>query len=68
LLKQPLNSTAGQWDETKGNVQAEFRGSRQIERYVEPRDAALPDFATNPTAKLSDYYRFRLLNDRRFSP
>ncbi|MFZ4775067.1 MAG: Verru_Chthon cassette protein A [Terrimicrobiaceae bacterium] len=68
LIKQPPNATAGQWDETKGKVQAEYRGSRQIERYIEPRDSALPDFAATPAAKLSDIYRLRLLNDRRFSP
>ena len=68
LIKQPVNATAGQWDETKGTIQAEYRGSRQIERYIEPRDPALPDFAGTPAAKLSDFYRLRLLNNRRFSP
>ena len=68
LIKQTPKATAGQWDETKGIIQAEYRGSRQIERYIEPRDPALPDFAVNPTAKLSDFYRLRLLNNRRFSP
>jgi hypothetical protein len=40
-----------------------------VERYVDPSDPTLPDFATatTPTA-LDNYYKFRIISTRRFSP
>jgi uncharacterized protein (TIGR02600 family) len=74
-LKQPPTATAGQWDETRGIVTGEFRGSTTIERYITPKDANIPDYAaqyaTNPAANIPDlgtFYKWRTLNTRQFAP
>jgi hypothetical protein len=74
-LKQPPTATAGQWDETKGIVTGEYRGSTTVERYITPKDPAIPDYAAdyaaNPSASLPDigtYYKWRTLNTRQFAP
>ncbi|TDU67196.1 uncharacterized protein (TIGR02600 family) [Prosthecobacter fusiformis] len=56
------------WEEGKDLVIAENRGSSILERYVDPADPALPDFATTPTATLDAYYRFRVLGSTKFGP
>jgi len=59
------------WDNSKDLVQSEIRGSTTIERYVDPSDPSLPDFAELPAESsetLDSHYRFRVLNTRRFAP
>lgn len=68
LLRGNPNLPAGQWDESRGKVVAESRGSRLVERYIEPRDSTLLDFATNPGAKVSDAIRIRMRDEQRFAP
>ena len=72
LLKQPPGSNPAQWNGTYGKVTAEYRGSSLIERYVDPADPTIPDFATNttyPTAvTLNNFYHFRVINTKKFGP
>ena len=55
-------------------VVSEYRGSTIIERYVDPNDDRIPDFATSPPSTgtsggaLDRYYRFRILSMKRFAP
>jgi uncharacterized protein (TIGR02600 family) len=68
------------WDESKDPVLAESRGCTIIERYIDPNDPDLPDFATNtggnPTRfpktanrfNADSYYRFRIVSNRKFAP
>lgn len=55
-------------------VVSEYRGSTIIERYVDPNDDRIPDYATNPPSvgtsggALDRYYRFRILSMKRFAP
>jgi len=60
------------WNEDRDSVQSEYRGSAVVERYIDPNDPDLPDFATtplnDPDAVLDKYYRFRILETKRFSP
>ena len=68
-----------QWDERKGQVLGEYRGSSLIERYVDPGDTTLPDFATNSTVTLDGYpdpnnpsktlsaYNFRVVSTKKFT-
>jgi len=58
------------WDETKDQVVSEYRGSATIERYVDPNDATIPDFAqpANFSKNLAPYYRWRVLQKRQFVP
>lgn len=68
VLKKNSSTDPTQWVEGKDTVSAEFRGSSMIERYVDPSDPRLPDFATVPSSTLDSYYRFRVLSTKRFAP
>jgi uncharacterized protein (TIGR02600 family) len=71
LLKQtPSNTTYETWREGKDSVLGQHRGSQTIERYIDPQDN-LPDYATsNPSSAdpLSDFYKFRVVATRQFTP
>jgi uncharacterized protein (TIGR02600 family) len=58
----------GTWVESKDQVVSEGRGSETIERYVDPNDTAIPDFAlpANYSKNLAPYYRWRTLSARRY--
>ena len=47
-------------------ILSEARGSTLIERYVDPNDPRLPDFATDPKATLDECYKFRIQRVERF--
>jgi uncharacterized protein (TIGR02600 family) len=59
-------------DETgpKDAILSEYRGSTTIERYIDPNDPDLPNFAREfgSGANLDDYYKFRVVNTKRFAP
>lgn len=64
------------WDELRDQVVGEYRGSALLERYVDPSDPNLPDFATldlsDPddlkSSVIDQYYRFRVLENKQFQP
>ena len=60
------------WDEQHDLTLGELRGSTTLERYVDPDDTTLPDFATlaagSANSNLDAYYRFRVLGTRKFNP
>jgi hypothetical protein len=69
------NLTAGQrtqyyteWHEGRDQVLSEYRGSTTIERYIDPADPNIPDFAVNQDATMDEFYRFRVVNSKRFAP
>jgi uncharacterized protein (TIGR02600 family) len=70
LKKRKSSNPADQsvWSEDSDTVAAEYRGSAAIERYVDTGDTAIPDFATQPNATLDQFYKFRVIGVRRFSP
>jgi uncharacterized protein (TIGR02600 family) len=57
------------WDESKGAVTGEYRGSTILERYIDPSEV-LPDFLDNPSTiqPLEPYYKWRVIEQRQFSP
>ncbi|MCB1205576.1 MAG: Verru_Chthon cassette protein A [Verrucomicrobiae bacterium] len=61
------DSDYGEWRPYVDSVQAEYRGSSMVERYVDPNDDLL-DFATDLTETVDKYYQFRVTNPRRFAP
>lgn len=76
-LKKSSRTDAGTWVEGKDVVTSEYRGSQVIERYIDPADTRIPDYAsasvyssnsstTDPT--LDSFYRFHVLSSKRFSP
>jgi uncharacterized protein (TIGR02600 family) len=68
VLKKSPTTPADQWVEGRDIVASEYRGSTLIERYIDPNNASIPDFATNTSANIDDYYRFRVIQTRRFAP
>lgn len=46
----------------------EYRGATLIERYVELGDSSVPDFATNADAILDNFYKVRIVTNKKFSP
>jgi uncharacterized protein (TIGR02600 family) len=67
-LKNP-GANPAQWDENRGAVLGQFRGSTTIERYLDPSNSSLPDYGTDFSAESIDrYYRWRILANRQFAP
>jgi hypothetical protein len=67
------------FDSNVDQMVGEFRGSSIIERYIDPNDDRIPDFAAlagsgslnllNPNADTLDkFYRFRTVSEKRFAP
>ena len=69
-LKKSPAGNAGVWTEGIDKVTAELRGSRTIERYLDPNDKRIPDYASDPAATptLDSFYRWRSLYNRTFAP
>lgn len=70
-LKKVIGTDRAGWDENRDRVTGEMQGSQMIERYIDASDPNLPDFATKAGAgdpTLVNYYRFRILNNKRFTP
>lgn len=71
-LKKVNGGTATVWDEAKDKVTGEYRGSQTIERYIDPNDDEIPDYA-NPAdpdknRPISDFYKTRILQAKQFAP
>ena len=56
--------------EDANRIISESRGSSVVERYIDPADLSLVDFATtaSPTANADEAYRFRVLSTKKFIP
>ena len=69
LQKVPGTAPA-QWVEGRDKLLSEYRGSSLIERYVDPQDPSLPDFAAPNAASvaLDSFYKFRVVSTKKFSP
>jgi hypothetical protein len=75
-LKSPP-SLPSSWDETKGSVTGEYRGSTTLERFIDPTKlnaggtaSDYSDYATAtlPAANLEGYYQWRVVENRQFTP
>ena len=67
-LKKSLNTDQTTWVDGKDTVQSEYRGSSTVERYVDPADPNLPDFADpSNTDTLDSHYKFRVISETQFS-
>ena len=70
LLRKSRSTPRDQWKEGVDNVVAEYRGQSTIERYLDPTDTSIPDFAaaTHAAQAVDDFYKYRVINRRQFSP
>lgn len=70
VIKQARRDNDGDyadWRPSTDTVQAEYRGSSLVERYVDPNDE-MRDFARSGADPIDEFYRFRVVNPRRFAP
>ena len=70
-VKKMPGTLANAFDPASDQVSGEWRGSFQIERYIDPNDPALAavDFASaTPLKSLGPFYRFRVLSSSQFAP
>ena len=69
-LQKAPGGSATVWDESKDKVGAEYRGSALVERYIDPSDPNIPDFTlpANADKSMDGFYRFRILQTKRFAP
>ncbi len=77
-LKKRTNSDQSRWEEGKDTVVSEYRGSALIERYIDPEEkfpespdsstGPYVDFATDASANLAPYYKWRVVQKRQFAP
>jgi uncharacterized protein (TIGR02600 family) len=70
VLQKSQQTRADEWVEGRDQVLSEYRGSATIERYIDPSDPSLPDFtlSANADVSLDNFYRFRVMNAKRFAP
>ena len=69
-LKNPP-ANPGVWEEGKGTVTGDYRGSTTIERFINLEDPTLAstDFASSTNSKtLDDFYRWRTIQSSQFAP
>jgi hypothetical protein len=71
-LKKARSSVNTTFDPDVDAVLNDYRGSALIERRIDPSDTRIPDYgaSANPTSlpPLDDFYRFRVLEMKRFMP
>ena len=76
LARTPGRMTAAplEFDTAKGDkITGEHRGSSTLERYVDPNEPGLPDFAdaatfNDPSTDIDSYYKFRIIGSKKFTP
>ena len=72
VLRKARSSSPDQWVEGSDRVTSTYRGSSVIERFIDP-NRVLPEylgFDNNPNElpRLDNYYEYRVVNTKEFSP
>jgi hypothetical protein len=69
-LRKRSGTSPGLWEESKDTITGDYRGSTTLERYVDPSDTSIPDYAADPDASpaLDTFYRWRLRAHSQFAP
>ena len=67
-IRKGRSSQLDTFDPELDSIAAEQRGSSLVERYINPNDPDLPDFARDPEASLESEYQYREISTRRFLP
>ncbi len=73
LKKAKGGDPDGTWTESKNVVTGEYRGSTTIERFIDPNNASIPDYAATPTnipsyQPLEAFYKWRVVESSQFPP
>ena len=73
-MRKARSSDPTRFDPARDSVAGEYRGSFLIERYIDVNDEKsqrIPDYASADVMKqppLESFYRFRVLESKKFSP
>lgn len=68
-LKKLPGTPANVWTEGKDQVTGEYRGSQTIERYADPNNVSIPDYADAAVNKpISSFYKTRVISSKQFAP
>ena len=68
VLQNPPANPPATWNEDTGVVLGEQRGSATVERYIDPTETTLPDYASAPAApSLETFYRWRIVESDAFT-
>ena len=73
LSQNPADRASGTFDTSAGDsIVGEYRGSAIVERYLDPNQTTLPDFATtfpaDPTSTVDNYIHYRVVSTKAFAP
>ena len=73
LSQSVADRSSGNFDPSAGDsIVGEYRGSAILERYLDPNQTGLPDFATkfptDQTVTLDNYVHYRVVNTHAFNP
>ncbi len=70
-LKNPTSANPAQWTEGQGAILGDYRGSTTLERYIDPNDTTVPDYADPKhvdDTNLETHYKWRVVENTRFAP
>lgn len=69
-LKKRPGTNQEVWEEGKDIVTGDYRGSTTLERFINPGNTDIQDYAVNPDAEpsLDTFYRWRQRSNRQFAP
>lgn len=68
-LKMPPGKDSHIWDESRGTITGSYRGATTIERFIDPNNPDIPDYATKGGAlSLDHFYRWRAIGNTQFAP
>jgi hypothetical protein len=70
-LKKRAGSDPVVWEDGRDLITSEFRGSRTLERFINPNDRDIPDYAQSPSdipnlRTLDHFYKWRTVANRQF--
>jgi uncharacterized protein (TIGR02600 family) len=69
VLEKATSTSPGTWVESVDRVRAEYRGSTLVERYIDPNDTTVPDYATeNNPRPIHEFYKWRIVSNTQFNP
>lgn len=68
-LQKVPGTDPSSWTEGRDRITGESRGSQTVERYIDPNNTDLPDFASASTdVPAAKFYKFRTVNSKQFNP
>ena len=68
-IRKARESDPTRFDPSLDSAVGEYRGEALVERAIDPNDKEIPDYIQNPDSpRLDNFYRYRILYNRRVAP